>query len=71
MSSLVSFLKERFSLPIVDETGLTEHYDFSIPGMHDWWNNPDGLKTVLHDQLGLDLVADRKPIEMLVVEKVK
>ena len=33
--------------------------------------NVDGLKQALLDQLGLELVPSREPIEMLVVEKVK
>ena len=29
------------------------------------------MKQALHDQLGLDLVPSREPIEMLVVRKAK
>ncbi len=70
---LVSFLQQRFQVPIVDQTGLTQEYDFSLA-----WDEPDpkhpnldGLKQALHDQLGLELVPTNLPIEMLVVEKVK
>jgi uncharacterized protein (TIGR03435 family) len=64
-------------IPIVDQTGLTNRYDFKIQ-----WDesgktagskfpNLDGLKQALADQLGLELVPAVEPIEMLVVEKVK
>jgi uncharacterized protein (TIGR03435 family) len=73
----VSFLRrdlERyFNITIFDQTGLTDTYDFAVK-----WNEPDpkqknfeGLKQALRDQLGLDLVPSREPLEMLVLEKVK
>jgi hypothetical protein len=36
---------------------------------HYYFSNPDGLKRVVLDQLGLELVPSRESIEMLVVEK--
>ena len=33
--------------------------------------NVDGLKQALIDQLGLELVPGREPVEMLVVEKAR
>lgn len=35
------------------------------------WQNYDALKKAVLDQLGLELVPDHRPVEMLVVEKVK
>ncbi|MDR3460427.1 MAG: TIGR03435 family protein [Verrucomicrobiae bacterium] len=73
LNTLTGVLEHEFQIPIVDRTGLLEAYDFAVT-----WDEPDsetpnpaGLKQALHDQLGLDLVAGREPIEMLVVEKVK
>jgi uncharacterized protein (TIGR03435 family) len=72
-STLVGILEHEFQIPIVDQTGLTETYDYALK-----WNEPDrkqpnldGLKQALLAQLGLELVPSRDPIEMLVVEKVK
>ena len=73
----VSFLRrdlERyFNITILDQTGLTDTYDFAVK-----WNEPDpkqknfeGLKQALRDQLGLELMSSRAPLEMLVLEKVK
>ena len=73
VSVLAFFLESRFGLPVVDRTGLNKSYDFSLK-----WDekdryhlNSDGLQQALLNQLGLELVPSREPIEMLVVEKVK
>ncbi|MSU56684.1 MAG: DUF3738 domain-containing protein [Pedosphaera sp.] len=59
----------------LDRTGLAEKYDFAIQWDEQWWfqnrDDPEGLKKKLLDQLGLELVASREPIEMLIVEKAK
>ncbi len=65
--------------PLFDRTGLTNRYDFEFPWMivgrpysaselAQW---KDGLRREILDQLGLELVPSREPVEMLVVEKVK
>jgi len=57
--------------PVVDETGLTEAYDLELH-----WNGKlkrseqkKELIRALREQAGLDLVADRRPVELLVVER--
>jgi len=74
-SRLRNSLESQFQLPIIDETGLTNRYDFSFA-----WpvqRTPDNevhnqaTKGALFNQLGLELVPSREPIEMLVVEKAK
>ncbi len=73
VSSLKSDLEHYFNITIFDQTGLTNTYNFAVK-----WNEPDpkqknfeGLKQALRDQLGLELVPSRAPLEMLVLEKVK
>jgi len=73
VSSLTALLEPRFKIPVVDQTGLTEDYDYALK-----WNEPNpkepnlpGMKQALLDQLGLELVPTNRPIEMLVVDKVK
>lgn len=73
ISNLAVHLEKYFEIPVIDRTELTERYDINLK-----WNepdyrhpNPDGLKQALLDQLGVELVPSREPVEMLVVEKVK
>ena len=73
-SAFQNILENYFRMPIiVDKTGLANRFDINLT-----WDEPDpkhhnldGLKQALLDQLGLELVPSREPIEMLVVEKVK
>ena len=71
ISTLDSYLEQYFKTPIVDQTGLTNNYDYTIT-----WDepipdkqNPAGLKQALLDKLGLELVSTNEPIEMLVIKK--
>ena len=71
ISTLDSYLEQYFKTPIVDQTGLTNNYDYAVT-----WDeptpdkqNPAGLKQALLDQLGLELVSTNQPIEMLVIKK--
>jgi uncharacterized protein (TIGR03435 family) len=71
--TLNSFLERRLKMPIVDRTAMTNEYDFIVKWDESDPKQPDNdaLKKALADQLGLELVPGREPIEMLVVEKVK
>jgi uncharacterized protein (TIGR03435 family) len=64
MSSLAGCLESRFSVPVIDQTGLKKSYDIKLK-----WHGDDDLKQKLLDQLGLVLVPSTMPIEMLVVDK--
>jgi RNA polymerase sigma factor (sigma-70 family) len=71
LQNLANDLEQRLNLPVVDQTGLTnKRFDFSLT-----WDasspraNVDGLKQVLLNQLGLELVPTNMPVEMVVVNK--
>jgi RNA polymerase sigma factor (sigma-70 family) len=73
--SLANFLEEHYlRIPVIDQTGLAGNFDFELA-----WGDPaspvnlrvEQLKQALLDQYGLELVPERQPIEMLVVEKAK
>jgi uncharacterized protein (TIGR03435 family) len=66
------WLENALGRPIIDQTGLTGRYDMDL----NWQPGPgqseaDALRQALPDQLGLELVPGREPVDMLVVEKVK
>jgi uncharacterized protein (TIGR03435 family) len=71
-------------LPVVDQTGLTDHYDFllkwapdesqfvslnvKIPPPSDIADAPPPLVTAMQEQLGLKLKAGKFPVKVLVVD---
>jgi uncharacterized protein (TIGR03435 family) len=68
MSSVADSLGGYFvNTPVVDETGLTNRYDFTLRWKGDI-GDADVMNQVLQNELGLELVPDQRPIEMLVVE---
>ena len=81
VSTLISLLEQRFQIPIIDKSGLTQEYDYSVTWLmpHPVAGNNGALqlpdleivKQSLINQLGLELVPSREPVEMLVVERVK
>ena len=73
LSGLVHYLEECTRVPILDQTGLKNNFDIDLKWKQSDWEhqNSDGMKQSLLDQLGLELVPSREPVEMLVVEKVK
>jgi uncharacterized protein (TIGR03435 family) len=52
---------------VLDETGLTERYDFNLK-----WdvNQPTSIIDAIRDQLGLELVAERRNLEHLVIDSI-
>ena len=72
ISNLARFLEDRFKIPVIDQTGLTKNYDIDLKWDESDYQHPnlDGLKEALSEDLGLVLISDNEPVEMLVVEKV-
>ena len=72
LSDLAGFLEFNFKTPVIDQTGLTKHYDIDLKWDESDYQHPnlDALKQALSGQLGLELVPTNIPVEMLVVEKV-
>jgi len=70
-------LEEGLALPVIDHTGLTNHYDFSVA----WTENStralregtfhiDGVQRVLNGW-GLELIPARTNMEMFIVKKMR
>ena len=73
ISMLARFLEQQTKTPVIDRTGLTQHYDFSMK-----WVKQDPTKTqaevlneALIQQLGLEMIPARETIDVLVVERKK
>jgi len=72
---LAAALQGNFRIPITDHTQVHGRHNLTLK----WaWNGKlseederSRIRQALLDQLGLELVPAREPIEMLVVEKVK
>jgi uncharacterized protein (TIGR03435 family) len=65
-------LEGHFGKPVINRTDLNQRYDIHLQ----WKSQPgepdtESFQQAILDQLGLELVPGREPIEMLVVEKVK
>jgi uncharacterized protein (TIGR03435 family) len=75
MRRLASLLGPRVDAPVVDATGLTGFYDFSLEFARDVSaaKAPDApsLFTALQEQLGLRLERRPAQIEVLVIESVE
>jgi uncharacterized protein (TIGR03435 family) len=72
MSELATALESNLKKPVIDETGLTNHYDVTLkwdqksPGQP----NPEGLMKALREQLGLYLVPAVRPMEVVRIEQI-
>jgi len=69
MSSLAWSLEELLKKPVINETGLTNRYDFQL-----LWDEKESAETdpvkltrALHEQLGLELVSATRDVELLAV----
>jgi len=68
--NLIGWLETSLNVPVIERTGLTKNYDLDL----EWQPRPgqsekDAVKQMLLDQLGLELVPSREPVELLVVER--
>jgi uncharacterized protein (TIGR03435 family) len=69
---IARFLGYYFDSPVVDQTGLTQHFHIDLRWDERGRGDPEhnALKQALLEQLGLELEPSSEPVEMLVVEKV-
>ncbi len=65
MPMLVALFSRLSTRPVVDDTGLTGSYDFTLT-----WDETIGpsLYPAIQEQLGLQLVAQRVPVSLIVLE---
>ena len=72
LGSILGFLEYAFKQPVLDRTGLTDFYDFSVAMNWRGRNGPDQqqLENILGN-LGLKLEPANESTRMLVVEKTR
>lgn len=68
MADLVSFLSTGGYGPVVDQTGLSGVYDFSLS-----WDDDNGpkMETALQEQLGIRMTAEKVPVSYFVIDSAK
>jgi uncharacterized protein (TIGR03435 family) len=75
MSDFAQELAYVLSNKVVDKTGLTDRYDFSVKWAPNQIIDPNAtgpsLFTALQEQLGLKLKTEKGPVEMYVVDRLE
>ncbi len=82
MTVWLSHFEELGKRIVVNETGLTGHYDWVLNGVSQRAQQPDAsgsaaqepvtsIFTALPEQLGLKLVPQKAPVEVLVIDHVE
>lgn len=85
LASMIASQSEAEGRLVIDRTGLTGEYDYSIKWTPEWMSarpqqpdaSPDSdpaspsLLTALRDQLGLKLVPEKAPVQVLVIDHVE
>ena len=85
LATMIASQSEAEGRMIIDKTGLTGNYDYSMKWTPEWMSaraqqadaSPDSdsagpsLLTALRDQLGLKLVPEKAPIQVLVIDHVE
>jgi len=76
IGGLADALAEHLHRTVIDKTGLTANYDFTLRFTDDSTTQPPtddapNLYTALEDQLGLKLQSSRGPVRTLVVDHVE
>jgi uncharacterized protein (TIGR03435 family) len=73
LSKAPDLLETFCGMPVIDETGITENFSINVHWRELGEADPkhDAMKRALLKTLGLELVPAQRPIEMLIVEKVK
>ncbi len=69
MAELARQLSMQLGENVVDKTGLTGQYDFNLQWSQSAGN--DSLLTAVQEQLGLKLVPQQAPTDVLVIDHVE
>jgi bla regulator protein blaR1 len=64
---VTGLIDRQLGRPVLDRTGLTGHYDFTLTGPL----TADSLPATLHDQLGLNIEPATLPMDVIVVDQLQ
>jgi len=76
MEQFVTYLNRIMDLPVLDQTGLAEHYTFKLTFAPDSTrplstpapSDDPSIFDAIRDQLGLELKSAKRPVEVLVID---
>jgi uncharacterized protein (TIGR03435 family) len=75
MQTFVFNLSHEMGRQVIDETGLTDNYDFELRWTpDDQQEAPDAgptAFTALEEQLGLKLISAKGPVEVIVIDRIE
>jgi uncharacterized protein (TIGR03435 family) len=65
---MLAHVLSRMGAPVVDKTGLTGEYDFTLA-----WDDENGpaLSSAVRDQLGLVIKPEKIPVSTLIVDSAE
>ncbi len=72
LQQIISMAEDRFKQPVLDKTGLTGFYDFTVVWQGPGRSNPtdEAFKKSLAE-MGLALISDSETMQMLMVEETR
>lgn len=75
MKAIASVLTSQVETPVVDHSGLSGYYDFTLQFGRPWSaNNPESwpdIFTAVQEQLGLKLESTKTPIDVFVIDHME
>jgi len=71
LQGLAQFLERAFRKPVIDQTGLTQHFNIDLRWDARHPRQREAIQEAMLKRLGLELVPGRETVELLVVEKAR
>jgi len=65
-------LSNNLGRPVIDKTGITGRFDFTLEFARNMADDTGtSIFTAVREQLGLKLVPDKGPVQVLVIDRVE
>ena len=71
LQGLAQFLEQAFGKPVIDQTGLTQHFNIDLRWDARHPRQREAIQEAMLNRLGLELAPGREAVELLVVEKAR